>query len=452
LHTICQEKKVNNKEFSDYAEKWDVADALGCFLDLDLYTVSFSRNGTWLQVAYVIPEQFRGKFFFPHICLKNTRCKVNFGEKAAVTPIPQGYEWVAQASEANASEGPKAATSRKECEVIFTIGLPLSGKTVWTKKYVKEHPEKHYTVVGADHIYERMKPWLFPDLTKETKETDKEKEKIVQQNNVAKAYIHAGSVMGFMLRLLGEQGPRNYIIDAANSTRSRNKKLGIFSGYGKKIAVVFTPPYSELEKRIEESKKNVNHPPCGAPDRSEIVARQLGRFILPEDTEDYDETIYADSSKEEVKKIVDQYAEEGKKLQKEKPELFRYRRRGGFRGGFRGGARGGGRGGSVFRGKREREENVRESGRSRGSDRGRGSSGSGSRGYSNGRSGNASRDYERRDRYDRGDRYSDSRYSDSGRSSGGNRGSRDYERRDNRYETDRYNRYDDRRSKRERYE
>jgi len=322
----------------------------------------------------------------------------------------------------NASEGPKAPTSRKECEVNFTIGLPFSGKTVWVKKYAKEHPEKHYTVIGADHIYERMKPWLFPDITKETDKEKEVKAKNTQLDNVAKAYIDAGSVMGFMLRLVGEQGPRNYIIDAANSTRARNKKLDIFSGYGKKIAVLFVPPYSELEKRIEESKKAVIHPPLGAPDRADVVALQLGRFILPEDKEDYDEIIYSDSSKEEVKKVVDQYVQEGKRLQKENPDLFRSSDRGGFRR-FRGRGRGGG---FRFRGKREREEDMRDSDRRGNGGRGSGSSrSSSSRGYSNGRSQGRGdgRDYERRERYDSG--YN----SGSGRSQSGRRDghSRDYD-------------------------
>jgi len=172
--------------------------------------------------------------------------------------------------------------------------------------------------------------------------------------------------MGFMLRLVGEQGPRNYIIDAANSTRARNKKLSIFSGYGKKIAVLFAPPYTEIEKRIEEAKKANVHPPSGAPDRIDLVARQLARFILPEDKEDYDEIIYPDSSKEEVKKIVDQYIEEGKKQEKENPGKFV--RRPGSRGGFRR-FRGRGRSPGRPRGGRRFDDSPRD--RERDSFRGR---------------------------------------------------------------------------------
>ena len=41
--------------------------------------------------------------------------------------------------------------------MILLIGLPGAGKTTWVSKYVEEHPEKRYNVIGAVALLERMK-------------------------------------------------------------------------------------------------------------------------------------------------------------------------------------------------------------------------------------------------------------------------------------------------------
>jgi len=51
---------------------------------------------------------------------------------------------------------------------------------------------------------------------------------------VDKAYAFAGAAVGLLLKLAKDLGPRNYIIDAANVTAARPRKLDFFIGFGKK--------------------------------------------------------------------------------------------------------------------------------------------------------------------------------------------------------------------------
>lgn len=39
-------------------------------------------------------------------------------------------------------------------------GLPGVGKTHWVEKWVREHPEKRYTVLGTHELVNRMKVFL----------------------------------------------------------------------------------------------------------------------------------------------------------------------------------------------------------------------------------------------------------------------------------------------------
>jgi len=332
--------RVTNKDAVTYGEPWNVNDALGCFLDLDLFTVSYSRNGVWLQIANVIPEEFHGKFFFPHVLLKNVKSKINFGERQSVTPVPQGYEWLTEAASANAVEGPRAPASKQECEAILLVGLPLSGKTTFARKLAKEHPEKHYTILGPDHVLEHMKPWLFPTFAdEENKEKKEEKLRILR----TKSYAMANNALLGMLKRV-DALPRNIIIDTGrvntflatlrkryyndlsnpapgeNNNRYRWSLSSFFGGFGKKIAYVLLTPIPELKKRTEEFK--ALHP--SAPESRFLV--RPGRLVkqLPLSTEyGFDDIHY--ETKEEVEKAIESY-KEAAKTEPEPPERINKKR------------------------------------------------------------------------------------------------------------------------------
>lgn len=43
----------------------------------------------------------------------------------------------------------------------MVCGLPCSGKTTWVKKYIEEHPDKFYNVLGVESVLNKMKVKLI---------------------------------------------------------------------------------------------------------------------------------------------------------------------------------------------------------------------------------------------------------------------------------------------------
>lgn len=88
-------KKSNCKNFLDYGAKFgDKFDVIGNILDLDAGTMSFSKNGTDLGVAFHLPRNLlEQNVFFPCVCIKNAALTVKFTDTKVA---PFGCQWVGQ--------------------------------------------------------------------------------------------------------------------------------------------------------------------------------------------------------------------------------------------------------------------------------------------------------------------------------------------------------------------
>lgn len=73
-------KKSNSNQFDTYGEPYGKDDIIGCFLDLNLMKIRWSKNGKDLGNGYDIPTYLKNQAFFPSVCLKNAEIKLNFGE------------------------------------------------------------------------------------------------------------------------------------------------------------------------------------------------------------------------------------------------------------------------------------------------------------------------------------------------------------------------------------
>lgn len=71
-------KSLNNT-FEPYGKKFGPGDTVGCYIDLDDNTISFSVNGVQHGTAFEIPQSLRSSVFFPAYVLKGSTAEFNFG-------------------------------------------------------------------------------------------------------------------------------------------------------------------------------------------------------------------------------------------------------------------------------------------------------------------------------------------------------------------------------------
>jgi heterogeneous nuclear ribonucleoprotein U-like protein 1 len=135
-------------------------------------SIGFARNDQWLGIAMqfgagekglglvgaaVRPAQWESALF-PHVLLKNVVVEMQFSREDGLEPV-DGYEpWASAFADGNAVFGP--VFEQSECEVMMMVGLPASGKSTWAEKWVKEHPEKRFILLGTNLILEQMKVGL----------------------------------------------------------------------------------------------------------------------------------------------------------------------------------------------------------------------------------------------------------------------------------------------------
>ncbi|KAG1690984.1 ATP-dependent RNA helicase DDX1 [Nymphon striatum] len=116
-------KKSYGKQFDDYGQPFGMHDVIGCFLDLDNYSIRYSKNGIEIDdfsfkvlfalnnvffrfyilgmdlgEAYTIPDKLKRSSFFPAVVLKNAEMKFNFGAEPFKFPPGCGFTGLPNAS------------------------------------------------------------------------------------------------------------------------------------------------------------------------------------------------------------------------------------------------------------------------------------------------------------------------------------------------------------------
>lgn len=293
--------------FSDYGENFGVGDTIICCLDLETKpaSIGFAKNGQWLGVARQFEDltnldvvdhptkQLKWQSaFFPHILLKNVVVNLQFSVEDGLDAV-EGYKpWVSAIEDGKALLGP-TFSDVNDCELIMMVGLPASGKSTWAEKWVNEHPEKRYIILGTNSILDQMK---VPGLAR--------------KHNYGMRFEllmdRATQIFNILLPRASKL-PRNFILDQTNVYRSaRKRKLKPFLNY-KKIAVVIFPTPQELklraDKRFKEMGKEV-------PD--EAVNEMLANFSLPmsrdmpHTDEHFDQVLFPELGRSESQRCLDE--------------------------------------------------------------------------------------------------------------------------------------------------
>jgi len=117
-------KKSFNTNFEDYGAPFGLHDVIGCYLDRDGGTISFSKNGAALGVAFLIPPELSRAPIFPAVTLKNAEMRFDF----SAIPNVQGFKPWRQLSEADGvvwqSEAKQAAA--KQVSPPGAVRLPVA--------------------------------------------------------------------------------------------------------------------------------------------------------------------------------------------------------------------------------------------------------------------------------------------------------------------------------------
>ncbi|XP_062184300.1 uncharacterized protein LOC133888166 isoform X2 [Phragmites australis] len=294
-------KFSHHRKFVDYGVRFRVGDTVVCAVDLDLKpmaSIGFARNGEWLGVAKHFDAGEKGlglvdapvrpmhweSALFPHVLLKNVVVDMQFSREDGLEPVV-GYEpWASACADGNAVFGP--VFEQSECEVMMMVGLPASGKSTWAEKWVKDHPEKRFILLGTNLALEQMK---VPGL--------------LRKNNYGERFDRLMDCATWIFNTLLKKAaniPRNYIIDQTNVYRNaRIRKLRPFANYRKTAVVVFPSP-SELKLRtIKRSTEMGKEVPADA------VNEMTANFVLPlskdmpGSKEPFDEVIFVELSRDE---------------------------------------------------------------------------------------------------------------------------------------------------------
>eukprot|EP00261_Vitis_vinifera_P016804 XP_010646145.1 PREDICTED: heterogeneous nuclear ribonucleoprotein U-like protein 1 isoform X3 [Vitis vinifera] len=265
-------------KFSNYGEKFGVGDTIVCAVNLEtkpLASISFSKNGKWLGVAKEFDAGVKGlgvvdspmrqlhweSALFPHVLLKNVMVQVQFSTEEGLVP-EEGYKpWASALYDGNAIMGPSFSSPR-DCEVMMMVGLPASGKSTWAEKWVKEHAEKRYVLLGTNLALDQMK---VPGLLRKQNYGERFERLMDRATGIFNTLLSRAS-----------KTPHNYIIDQTNVYKNaRKRKLKPFANF-QKIAVVLFPKPEELKFRAEKRFKEM-----GKEVPADAVNEMIANYVLP---------------------------------------------------------------------------------------------------------------------------------------------------------------------------
>ncbi|VDO27661.1 unnamed protein product [Onchocerca flexuosa] len=247
-------KKATNNFFTDYGEPCQVGDVITSCLDLASGKIHFWKNIEYLGVAFSEVNFNENDIIFPHICTKNYKLSVNYGDSQcegwiSITELQKGRAlslstlpiYFSKLDRTLLVRGPIPPSSKSECTVLMMVGLPGVGKTTWVRQYLREHPQEQWTLLSTDTILAAMKV-----------------------NGVPRSRVHQGRwdmIMGLIAKALNRslhlacRRRRNYIIDQTNvSKEARRRKLSQFKDFQRKCVVIIPSEEEMIARQMKQSR------------------------------------------------------------------------------------------------------------------------------------------------------------------------------------------------------
>ncbi|CAH8658212.1 unnamed protein product [Heterobilharzia americana] len=164
------------------------------------------------------------------------------------------------------------------------VGLPGAGKTYFAERYIAEHREKQYNVLGTNLILDKMK--------------------------VMALLVNATKCLNTLIGVACMRR-RNYILDQTNVYPSaQRRKMRPFEGFKRK-AIVIVPTDEEFRRRIAQREKEE-----GKEVPETAVLEMKANFGIPRPVSEdpssvFDEVIFIELGLDDAKTLVTQYNQEG---------------------------------------------------------------------------------------------------------------------------------------------
>lgn len=284
-------KKVCRGKEADYGEVLSVGDIIGCYASFSTdgsVNLSFHKNGLFLGVAFSLDASvLQGQPLFPHVLCRS--CSVRFLLDPTAPPwypLPPGFTTLTALPGGLKIRAFSVPRSITQCEVVMMVGLPGSGKTHWAKNHINQHPEKHYKLLSIDEVLDCM-------ITSG------------QRDNKLK---QASQCLTELIKLAAKR-PENYILDQYNILFSaRQYKLQLFSGFKRKVIVIF-PSKEEWQSRLSEHQiREGEHIPPTA------LLKQQASCTLPVQDNFLEELQYVDLSEQQAQTTLQNYKDEARRL------------------------------------------------------------------------------------------------------------------------------------------
>lgn len=234
------------------------------------------------------------------------------GEPETELSIDPDYVYVAKSPAENLVLGPCRPESRSECELVFLMGLPASGKTHWVQNYLKENADKRVTVLSVDTLLDQMRLSGEPRKPENTKKWSRLVDQLSKTLN--------------KLTDIAAKRRRNFIFDQTNVFSSEQKrKLRGFGEYAARKAVIVVPDEEEYQRRVKEKKDAFG---------VEVLEQQANVMkahfhIPPKELNWFTEVTYTELDEEKALERVKALNEAGQKALPRGPNRNFQQRRGG---------------------------------------------------------------------------------------------------------------------------
>ncbi|RVE67388.1 hypothetical protein OJAV_G00102360 [Oryzias javanicus] len=284
-------KKILGGKEETFGEPLTDGDIIGCYASFsaDHMELSFHKNGRLMGVAFSLSiSRLRGRALFPHVLCRSCSVRL-FSHPAAPEwyPGPPGFTSLTALPARQRVCSSPAPVSKAQCEVVMMVGLPGSGKSFWAQTHMKEHPDKHYKLLGTQE--------LLSCMISGGQEDDR-----LQQ---------ACQCLTELIKIAA-QTPGNYILDQCNILFSAlHYKLQLFAGFRRRVVVVF-PPEDEWKRRLLEQQTNdKDHIPKIA-----LLKLQVS-CSLPEPQVNLQEELqYVELPQEQAQTLLKKYKDEARRL------------------------------------------------------------------------------------------------------------------------------------------